>query len=93
MTKETREAFDAAVRGQELPPDTERIGLTWDASKYMEFDREGNLYWAGKQLEVRKKLDLTWWQVAIAAITAFSALILAAVEVFRLFWDVGIMIQ
>jgi len=42
-------------------------------------DSKGQLYWDGKPIEVRRRLDLTWRQKALAAATA-TALILSGLN-------------
>ncbi|MAZ02537.1 MAG: hypothetical protein CMN56_05305 [Sneathiella sp.] len=41
----------------------------------------GELYWDGKRLKVENKVTLNLWQNTLAAITAGSALVVAAVSV------------
>ena len=42
-------------------------------------DAKGRLYWDGEVIEVRRTLDLTWWQKALATATA-AAVILAGLN-------------
>jgi hypothetical protein len=46
--------------------------------------QSGNLYWDGKEIVVRRRFALTWYQGLLATITAFSTLVLASVEFYRL---------
>ena len=43
------------------------------------------LYWDGHRIEVRKTLDLKWWQITLASITAFSALTVATIDMLTYF--------
>jgi hypothetical protein len=40
-------------------------------------DAKGELYWHGKPVEIRRPLDLTWWQNAIAIIVAIATVFAA----------------
>ena len=40
-------------------------------------DAKGELYWHGKPVEIRRPLDLTWWQKAGAIIVATATVIAA----------------
>jgi hypothetical protein len=41
-------------------------------------DAKGELYWHGKPVEIRRPLDLTWWQ-NLVAITVAVATVIAAI--------------
>ena len=45
------------------------------------WDEDDGLYWDGKRLKVENKVTLNLWQNTLAAITAGSALVVAAVSV------------
>ncbi|MBO1903991.1 hypothetical protein J4G37_03600 [Microvirga sp. 3-52] len=48
-------------------------------------DDEGNLYWAGKRLEVARTITLNTFQQAIAVIGVLTAVAVALVEWLRFF--------
>ena len=72
MTEE-RERYDFDLN---WPPHVRCVGL--DGLSYLGVDDAGNLYWQGKQVEVRQGLTLTRWQrigaVVITVSTAVAAI-------------------
>lgn len=59
--------------------------LTTEASDHLGFDRNGNLYFVGKRLEIAKKFDLTIEQTWLARITALGVLLAGMAAVSELF--------
>ncbi len=62
--------------GRETWPENVRE-ITLDAMGDLGFDPEGNLYWKGKRIEVRKSLTFTKWQKAGTVIVTVSAAVAA----------------
>ena len=62
--------------------------ITFDSMEHLGLDGKNNLYWDGNRIEVRKRLDLRWWQVALAIMAALGALASDIVDVTRLCLDV-----
>ncbi len=74
------------------PPGVRSIGL--DELDALGVDANGQLYWHGKLVEIRKPLTLTFWQSALGIGVAVSAILLAIFEGVRLgeelgFWSYG----
>ncbi len=61
--------------------------ISIDMMAYIGLDDNGNLYWNGKPIEVRKTFDLKWWQVLLAIMTALGAMLSGLVAFFRLALD------
>lgn len=51
--------------------------ISYDEADALGVDAKGELYWHGKPVEIRRPLDLTWWQNAIAIIVAIATVIAA----------------
>lgn len=64
---------------KDWPPHVWCIGL--DRLDLLGVDDEGDLYWDGKRVEVRKRLNLTMWQRVGAVVIAGSTLVAAAAAV------------
>ena len=52
--------------------------ISYDEADALGVDAKGELYWHGKPVEIRRPLDLTWWQklgaIIVAIATVFAAL-------------------
>lgn len=75
-----RNAFETPARERwevekDWPVHVWAIGL--DRLDYLGVDRDGNLYWDGERVEVRKPLSLTFWQ-KVGAVTVTLSTIVAA---------------
>lgn len=46
---------------------------------------DGELYWDGKPVVIRRGIDLTAWQTTLATLTAFSALVVAGVDILNFY--------
>lgn len=46
--------------------------ISWDNIGRLGVGRDGRLYWDGRQVETRRRLDLTFWQKVIAAVSGFA---------------------
>ncbi len=55
------------------PSDVRPISL--ETLSFLGVDPDGNLYWNGKPVEVRKSLSLTVWQKAGAGLISLSAVV------------------
>ncbi len=62
--------------GRETWPNNVRP-MTVDALGDLGYDPEGDLYWKGKRIEVRKSLTFTKWQKAGTVIVTVSAAVAA----------------
>ena len=51
--------------------------ISIEESDALATDAKGELYWHGKPVEIRRPLDLTWWQKAGAVIVATATVIAA----------------
>ena len=54
--------------------------LTLNGGDYLGFNLNNNLYFAGKRIEFKRRLTLTWWQIAIAAAGAAGTIGTAAAQ-------------
>ena len=52
-------------------------------------DADMQLYFDGKKLRIQKRLDLEWWQSALAVLASLSTAVIAAVELLQ-FFDVSV---
>ncbi len=68
------------------PAHVSSIGM--DRLDYLGIDRDGNLYWDGKRVEVRRPLSLTFWQRAGAVVISVSALVAAAAAAISAYADI-----
>jgi hypothetical protein len=66
----------AAARRQSTWPKGIR-SISYDEADALGVDAKGELYWHGKPVEIRRPLDLTWWQNAIAIIVAIATVLAA----------------
>lgn len=57
-------------------------GMDVDRLGHLGYDSDGNLYWDGKPIEIRRPLSLSWWQKAGVIIVTFSAAVTALAAVF-----------
>jgi hypothetical protein len=55
------------------PPGVRSISV--DGLSHIGVGNDGSLYWDGKPIEVRKTLNLSWWQRAGAIAVAISAVV------------------
>lgn len=60
------------------PKDVAR--LSFEGENALGFDENNNLYFAGKRLQYRQKIQLTAWQLVIASIAACGAIGTAAAQ-------------
>jgi hypothetical protein len=67
------------------PSDVWTIGV--DRLDLLGVDEEGNLYWDGKPIEIRRPLSLTAWQRIGAVVLAVSALVAAGAAVVSAYAD------
>jgi len=51
--------------------------ISYDEADALGVDAKGELYWHGKPVEIRRPLDLTWWQKLGAAVVAIATVIAA----------------
>jgi len=66
-------ATDEATPDQsKWPQDIEPI--SWANIGRLGVSNAGQLYWDGRRVETRSRLDFTFWQKAIAAITALAVI-------------------
>lgn len=65
------------------PPHVRGIGI--DELDAFGIDAERQLYWHGKPIEVRKSVQLTFWQKLAAAAVSISTVVLAVTEVAKSF--------
>lgn len=86
VTSETVQQREERWRGQERrrPTHWPRHVIPYSLDDdLLGFDRRGNLYWDGQQLQIASKLSLTRFQAFVASVAAASALAIAIVEVAR----------
>jgi hypothetical protein len=82
MSERERELERAPIRKpdkSDWPEGVRPIGL--DELDGLGIDAEGHLYWHGKPVETRARLDLNWLQTIVAVVIAFGTVIGAAAAV------------
>ena len=52
-------------------------GITVEEVNALGVDANDRLYWHGKEIEFRRRLDLTWWQNLVALVVAVATVIAA----------------
>lgn len=88
----TRKDVDEAFQSDATPDRKWPRGvreITFDETSRLGVDNDGNLYWDGKLIEIRKVIDLNWWQNIIAAATASGVLLSGISALLRLAFERG----
>ena len=85
MEEESEYRQNLRLKKEEWPAHVKEVSL--EELGLLGRDAQHNLYWDGKPVEVRKRLDLRWWQVVLAIMTALGAFASGAVAVIRLWLD------
>jgi hypothetical protein len=76
--RELEEIPPTPIDKSKWPKGVRPLSLDEDA---LGVDAKANLYWHGKPVETRTRVDLDWWQTAIAVVIAVGTLIGAGAAV------------
>lgn len=63
--------------------------ITADEFEAIGVDHQGDLYWHGKHVQVRRPLVLNFWHSLLATGTALSAIALGLIEALRFFFELA----
>jgi hypothetical protein len=84
------EAHWEKLRGFAFAPDKPSSGwptgvspISMNGLGLLGLDKDFNLYFDGQMIEIKRPLQFKWWQTLLAALTAGSAIIVAALDVAR----------
>lgn len=80
---ELREIPHRPPKPEEWPPGIR--GISIEEVGAIGVDARGDLYWQGKQVEIRRPLALSFWQKLGAVLVAASTVSMAVLDVLRYF--------